>query len=1561
MRPGGLRVLRVSGLVVAVLLAVVIVAVGAGYLWLHTEKGSEELGRIVTHEAQSSIKGELRLRGLRVSGFLDLCVEGLDLRDPDGNHVLSADRVCLHVNPLALKANKVQLSAVRLEKPALEIATVPGEGGATTTTLARAIAPRKAAAATSAPDSGPLKWVIDVRDLALHKGSVTLRPGLKEPPSLALEALELANVHARYAADGAQAALQLGGKLTAPGEAEVALELDAQLDGTPQSGKLQLAKLHAQLGKSGLSASGTVELGALSGELKITDLIVRPEEIALFAGQGAASPLASAVRGTAELGSDGKTATAALHLQAAGGTVEVKARSTLAKVQAWSVEVEAKHLDPAALSTAAPHGKVTLQLKAKGEGVPVFDERGVKGDLDAQLHVGPAQLEKMGELRLELTANLEGRNAVVRAFTATALGLQLKAKGRAALDAIALDLEVDAPNLRAVGQAASVLTKSKPPPISGAAHLVARLTGSPKQPDAQVHLRAPSLAYGPSLHATNLAVDGMLRGALRSPSGSLTLVAQTLSLGQIDLGAPRLAMEVAWPLAHLRVDAGVKGGNVQIAGDAKVDEDRDGVLLSRLTLSWPGNELHLAHDTRLHLRETETVLEPLELTGPKGALSLRARLRPKTARAQQTIDATVVLSRFALEGLPAFALPPDLGLRGSLNAKVTAEGAMPEPDVDLLAELKGGELARYPGVTVDAHTHARLHAGRVRASGALEAPGLAEVTFEGDLPALNPGKAPPSTELKLEAQLKKLDLAKLADALKLAPLQKARLSGNAEVRILAMGTLGAPRATLSLELSKLAAEGVSGVEVRAGLLLEKGKASLDGAVTLGGDVGLGFTAQAPFELGRLLRETDYLRAALDRPLRAELEVSKFPLARLAKAGLLPPESSGSVSLALHVAGTPLSPTGSLTITADDLSSGKLHDLGLQGELSVAERIRIELSAQTKGDVLAQLNATVGLSGAETVHLARHFSEPAEISALLDRPLELVLDLPGLLVGRAAQVAGQKELPAEGRLEGKITLKGTPAKPELVGRLAVRDLHAHGKQLGNAEIYLEGDAAHAALHVDINPPGGGSLLGHVDLVADLGARTLLAQGPASLREGELSGTLTAKKLDLAFLSGLAPGLRRTGGLLDAEVKLTGLLGSPVAEGDLHLRAALFDVVGQGIFDDVGLDATFSPKEIVLDRLTGSTGRGTYSAVLVASRNPDDPQGKIDFSGELHLGDDESVRDRKGPDGKPVQAGQLPLRQAGEPRADLQGEVDLFGDYSDGLLGVNVKIPEARLRVTALPDKKLPSLGPNPDVLLVHPDEPPHPPGKEPEEVAEEEKARKTSNFRLHAHLELVHLYVQAEDFEFPVESNLDFDYDAQHPDAPSADGTIHVPSGSFTALQRRFEINDAKITETGGDISDPELDVKATYENPKAVVDITVSGSAKDPQIDLSSQPVMDQDAIAFFLATGRVQGRATQSGGGVDLSTAATSVLGSLLFGQLRKELANVLPVDVLTLDQTQASVGKYLGDRIFVGYKQRLNPAPGENTSEGRVEYEVSKSVTAEATVGEHNSEMQILYTHDF
>jgi autotransporter translocation and assembly factor TamB len=1546
--------LRKAGRAIAIaLLAVlgaVVLAIVVTLGWLHTGMGASQLAGYFMQKTRDSIQGELRVRAIEVGGLLHVCLDDVSLRDPEGHQAARAQRVCATLQPLALRAHRIAVSEVQLEKPWVEIAKVPGTSE---TTLARAVAPR----VKSAP-GGPLQWVIDVQHLALRGGTITVRPELGKPANFALEDLEVSHAHGRYAADGAAAALEIAAQLTAPGKAPISLHLDATLDGAATAGKLDLKTLRLKLGESGLSASGNWDLARKAGAIELRELVVTPKEVALFAPQ---APLAGTVRGEADLKSDGSTAQLDLRLEGGGGRVLAKASAALAKDPIWDLRLAVEHVDPGALSSAAPRGEVSARATLHGKGAPQFDEHGVRGELDGVIQVGPARLDKVGRLVADLEAKLSGRYAQVKALSITALGLTLKAHGAAAYDELSLDLDVNAPNLAEAGKAVRALTGKPALPIAGAAHLTALVTGSPKKPDAQVHLRAPRFHWGPAVSATGLAVDGVLHGPLAEPEGSLRVVAQHLSAGLVDLGAPRIAVDLTFPIAHLRIDAGVKDGALKLAGDATVDDDRDGLLLSNFTVSYPGDELHLVKPANIHFRNA-VIVEPLELRGEHGSLKLSAQLEPLR------LEAAVALQRFELERLPQFALPKDLGLRGLLDANLAVQGARDDPDVELRADLSGAGANPVGDLKLDAHAHATVHRGRLDTDGWLASQGLLRFEWTGAAPVQALSSQPGSAPIQLEARLSQVDLARLAEVAKLQQLLKQRAHGLVEARLAASGTLAAPRATLSIDAHDLGTQQIQGVDARVGALIEKGKVEVDSTLALGGAPALGFTAQAPFDLQRALRDPAWLRGAIQRPLKAEIAVTRLELARLSQSGLLPEHSAGEVSLSVRLGGTPSKPDLHVSAVGEKVSVSRLHGLNFQAELGIAEKLKLTLGAQAQDDVVARLELGAALSGAELVEAALRRNDPEAIGSLLDRVVSLSLEIPGLPIARASQLAG-RDVVAEGKVVGHVALAGTLARPRLVGQIGIKDLAAREKRLGEADLYLEADAAGALLHLGIDPPGGGNFLAHAKLVADLGARSLLRSGIAPVLDGKVTGEVQATRLDISFLSGLLTNLRRTRGTLDADVKLSGGVSKPIAEGAAHLRSGLFDVVGQGVYEDVRLDATFSPKEVVIDRITGSTGPGTFAAVLVASRKPA-PQAasgeSIEFTGEVHLGDGESVRDRKLPSGKPLVAGPVPVRQAGEQRADVSGELDIFGDYTDNVLTLNAKIPDARVNITRLPDKRLPGLKENPDVLLVHPGEKPHPPGREPEEVDAERKAIAEATFRLHAHLDLVHLYVRAEDFEFPVESQMNLDYDAHHPGAPTADGTVHVPSGSFTALQRRFTIADAKIIETGGEIDDPELDIKALFSNSQASVTITIAGSAKDPQIDMQSTPPMDQDAIAFFLATGRVQPRATQAGGGIDLSGAASSVIGGLLFGQVRKELASVLPVDVLTIETgaqgvSEASIGKYIGDRVFIGYRQRLASALNENTEEGRIEYQISRAVSAEATVGDRNSDLSVLYTKDF
>ncbi len=196
--------------------------------------------------------------------------------------------------------------------------------------------------------------------------------------------------------------------------------------------------------------------------------------------------------------------------------------------------------------------------------------------------------------------------------------------------------------------------------------------------------------------------------------------------------------------------------------------------------------------------------------------------------------------------------------------------------------------------------------------------------------------------------------------------------------------------------------------------------------------------------------------------------------------------------------------------------GQLHGLAFQGELGIADKVKLTLGAQAQGDAVAQLEAGASLSGAELEELLQHRDDPETIAGLLDRSVTMTLDIPGLPIGRASRFAGRGAM-AEGRLTGRVSLSGTPARPRLVAKLDLKDLSQGKNKLGAMDLYAEAEQTGALLHLGIDPPGGGNFIGHANLKADLGARTLLREGVSSILDGELSGQMEAKRLDLGFLS------------------------------------------------------------------------------------------------------------------------------------------------------------------------------------------------------------------------------------------------------------------------------------------------------------------------------------------------------------------------------------------------------------------------------------------------------------
>jgi autotransporter translocation and assembly factor TamB len=1697
------------GLVAALLLAF--------QLLLRTDFADRKIAEIADAQLKNLLAGKLTLGRVSVRGALNFCVTNVALDDPDGVPAVRVKELCVSADVIALARKQVRVQSLALTSPEVFLTREIGTDGKPTTSLVRAVALRHPVLPAVVPPS-PFAWSFSVDTLAITDGAFEIRESPTAAPTLSVHGLQLGGSQARYARSGAAAKLALQGSLKLHGEEKVQVSLDAGLDGAVTQGKIALRSLEAHLGSSGFEAKGVVDLAQLSGNLHLTNVVLEPADLDQLLGT---LPLAAELKGEAEVVSDGKEAHAAVHLETPrGGRIGLLAQSTLANHPRWSIKLDTDHVDPAFVVRGAPEGSVTMGLQLQGTGLPKFDEHGVEGDVNGTLHVGPAQLKETGALTADTDFSLAGRSVLVKKLDAEALAVHVRAHGQFNVDELGLDLQLDASDLQRFARSLGALRKKPPIALAGAAHLRAHVTGTLKKPDAQLHLRAPKLSFGQSLLAQDLAIDGSLSGKINEPHGTLNISAAEMSLAGIGLGSPKITALVTWPKAHVQLDAQVgaalgdkkqETGTVHIAGDAQIDEDRDGAVLTGFVIAWPGNELQQEQLTRLHLRPKETVLEPLVLSSPNGNVSIAATVRPAPRSLEKGkpqgptgIEVDAKLEKFDLSALPKFALPPDLHLAGTLDLNARITGTTAEPDIKATLGLRKIEVQSLTGI--DGNLSLTLGRDRLGAQGKIT--GLLGSTL--DLKASIPieADAAGSTPVELDLTYGPVDLAKLPDLLKRQDLYLAKPAGLVSLHATARGTLDRPRADLLLEAKDVVWSKYHQLGARLEVKAESDRLRLSTTVRVIDTDAATLTAETPLDLTAALRKPSLFATLLDRPSSAKLSVPNLELALLSKAGLLAEGSSGLVKAELELSGTDSAPQLEFKGTVKQLSIGAIHKLDLAARLALAQRLHFDAEGLPGGQARAKVSLDAQISASELLAAARAKFSLASINPMLDRHLALDVDVENVIIG-STTAQGKVRLPLRGELTGHIEGSGTPDAPLVKGKLLLRDIEAGIHQLGDAEVYLEANKDGATAHLGLSPPsgeelarrvqeaavrnagvrpdagpppepgalaaavtrdlvgapiiavptespdggvawvskegdapqskaateakaaakkveekkladakasadlaketqarndklaakkaeakasakgagaqagtgdgaqnggmtqrGGGTFLGHAELTAPLSARALIDQGVDAILGGDLAGTVTMKQLDLTFLSGLSPRLRSTGGVLDGEVTLHGLLDRPVPTGALHLHNGSFDVVGQGIFDDVSLDATMTDKEIVLEHVSGSTGGGTFLATMTVKRSDATSSDEYDdyqFMGEVHAGDHDSVEGRFGADGKPLRASPVPIRQAGEVRGDLVAEVDFFGDYQGGNITSTIKIPSATMRVASLSGKKLPSLTPNPEVLVYNKGKEPHPAGIDTEELKRQKAAVAASNLRVDLHLELDRLQVSANDFDFPVTSRMHASWDSQHPDSPSADGTIEVSSGAFSALGRRFSIDNARITETGGDIADPELEIQARYENAQASVLVLISGSAKDPQIDLSSSPPMDQDAIAFFLATGRLQGQATTQGSGVDLGNAATSVVGALLFGKLRTNLADILPVDIIDIEAgggdrpPEASVGKYVGERVYIGYRQRFSAAPTENESEATVEYEISRGLGATATVGEKNQGVMVVYTKDF
>ncbi len=156
------------------------------------------------------------------------------------------------------------------------------------------------------------------------------------------------------------------------------------------------------------------------------------------------------------------------------------------------------------------------------------------------------------------------------------------------------------------------------------------------------------------------------------------------------------------------------------------------------------------------------------------------------------------------------------------------------------------------------------------------------------------------------------------------------------------------------------------------------------------------------------------------------------------------------------------------------------------------------------------------------------------------------------------------------------------------------------------------------------------------------------------------------------------------------------------------------------------------------------------------------------------------------------------------------------------------------------------------------------------------------------------------------------------EAAVATGEFQIHDGEYRAYTRELDVERGRLLFTGGPVTDPGVDLRASRKLPGYTVGVIVRGRLRQPQLTLFSEPGLPQAQIASLLIVGRSldtlqdQDRASLESENHRLATEG----GALLAGQLGRYVGLDEVGVAEDADSGAALVlGKFLSPRLYVSY----------------------------------------------
>jgi autotransporter translocation and assembly factor TamB len=1260
-------------------------------------------------------------------------------------------------------------------------------------------------------------------------------------------------------------------------------DLELALQMTPEELKVQLNKLATRArGVPGLP--GAVR-AALSGKVRLR-------------GQRVASTLAlkttGLVPGDAPVGLDLKVGgtLGRLDLQLGlalpkEGRIDLKGQVAPPSAGVpldYKVDLALARVQPQLLRAGLPPAVVSLHLTASGEGIPTQP----RATASLSLRGRPGlEVQGIPVKRLRIDASTLGPAWTLSQLQLFAAGAKLNVDAKGDLSSFEGQVKLDAPRL--------AHTSSKLPiPVRLGGSL--RLNASAKGPFAGP-LAASCTATGRGLYLNagstrvgleTLDLDAAARGLPAAPVGRVHLTAQGIDPGVPAVGrVHRLALDLSGRQQKLALNLDLKGSLIDAKTKVVASLDPKAVSAQLQQLNLRYKQLTVAMQASARKSPTvdwrraggKVTWSPLRLRTLGGTLTTSGELRQTgTPR----LKARLSLQRIR---------PPSklLGIKQ----------ALPRVSGDLDAEIATRQLT--------AHGDLRLDSG-------------ATVAIDARLPVRLPRSGPaPQPRWRKPAELKlairELDLS-LARAF-MGP-EAIPLAGRARLDVSLDGPLENPDIKVDLQLVDLKVKHLDALALGLKVRADERQISVKTDLLRAGHKLVRLDSSVDLGLKQLLRERAalardplaWLRSNRQAPVRVVLDAGPTELASLWE--LVPGLRGlrGKASERIEISGPLLSPQ----VKVSQRLEGGRHNERVLGDLT------------TTIDVALKPGVTEG-----KVRVTRGRDPLLKVDAVARFDLDTILTRKGL---PAAAVQGRLLIPplalarlkgldpmlarARGTLQGAVNISGSTKAPSVDVKLQLRGARFDGATLGDLD--LEGSLGDGRVDatIGLSGPRGGRLKGRVKTALDAPEK--------------LQASLNARRLDLGVLAQLAPQIKESGGKLDLDLSLDARKGLDKADyrGSVRLKRGHFRIFGVPVLEQLELALALDPRQVRLSRLWIRSGDGELSAKAKVG---------LDKLMPSHLALDAQLEDFPAPMGS---------REPGSFSGKVRVRGGLSANKAARRLDVKVTITDGVLKVPKLGGgKDLHDTGAPPDVVFVDAQA-----RKAAAEKAAKDGGAKTDKgppLELAVAAHAGPLFVRGDELDLEVVT--DVSALVKPGGGPRLTGKVEITRGRITVLGNKFKVRRARVLFSGHREPDPALDVELARRFDDVMVLIGVRGTAKSPELVLTSEPpIYDRSQIISLILTGRVDQRNTGDDES-DKSVAIANAVTQMILGGTVRKIGKKVGLDVAKVNigetkdkktgekslRAEAEIGRYITERLYLGYRPIFGAAEEENAHEFLLEYRIS------------------------